>query len=1188
MSDQNFFEKIDTYKPPQGITYCLYGLGLVGDVWVGYLLSEDGGKEVSLESSWTNFWGEPRPRSSGTRGPPTRGPPNYRSGGCYLFCGEEPELNQGFTQKISNFLVDLKGLYGNYYRYIFWFMNPNSEKLNVQYIPFEGKSKDRGQVVDIKKTKDWIILRNIQFRLDKGVEITLDQNNPNYPEFQLTKPAGVNVRLYNEIGSSYFGEVAPKERSPLIRIPLTKAAPGAIRFDATLRADAEKNDFRAARVCLKYFCKDDSGDIRSQPYEVFAPLAKGTMVPFNVSLDPIHPLDRQRSKFTFAGTPPTFPSGFRLSLGHGVTLTPEAKRSGLVFSAEKTRPKIPGKPQEDSFYLAPSGDFAVGVEDPEKFAPAEGRPLPRLLCGLSGLETIGFHADDILTFVPDGPAFAPAFPIKDASLDDPDPAGAEPLLDGTFTTSWIRVNRPAGGEENFYFSQPEGAPLYAGGQAADPSGILGHLQRPSARLGRELAYPMVPYGLVAADGDGFKEDEIPNFELQILSPFRRGGILSGVKGGARSLSMGETTPAATPQGFISQVSADGWWDSLLIARNGEEALEFEGIDPALQAAFSTNQLFLVVTDPVAGWELESKDPAGSASGNTAFKNRISIGGWPFEINVGKGNSFNDYRNVLIFKFCDGTLAERAKNPKLWTDADEFSDPRSGGPEAVSQWLQEYIADAAGEKGDYFKHFNEIVNDGGWNGVLALKVDIDRDKFPPQLEALIGAIDDPEGFNVHHLGIDGSKVDGRAVDITTSSLFGLIYYSDPGYDGSGPVPPSPGADYDFRVLTMKVLFESSAIKDFESLAQLTINRIFGHPVTSTGDPDKLYNAILFNGSCQQHGGETVYVLDSVGDNSFYLDSSVLRKVEITKADFSTLGKNNGIVSSRFGLTGFLDFHVLKVGKGEETDEAGEEGWREGPVSFDVFSFGSGSEEGKGESRRGLSFSGLGLDMTYPASESQKKEFRFDPTKIAFSLEKSTPRDKSLFLEFGLAFEGFVIGGPDSKPSDGGFLQVKTSLRQAGLSGPWQGLAFRLNMGTPGELAGKVSLTSSLLLAWSGGGSEGYNVFIGIKLPGTGGGAKLFDLQGVLKLSIGDVRLYYVRDPEGKRESFLLTLTEIALKLLGIAKLPPGGATSFYLFGNSDPGARGCGLGWYAMYKKSKDSMMNDGTSSQGIGEGVRPI
>ena len=1156
MSDQDFFKKLFSIDGSH-----LYGHGAEGGVWIGYLLSQEGGPIVGLGASWTNFWGDKKKRMNG---------------GSYLFCGREPEKTGDFLAKLKDFLKNLNGVYRDYHRYVFWFSDPNSAGLMGQYIPIKKLSNDRGQVVDIKET-DWIKLRNIQFRLDQGVEITLDQKNA---ELQLTKPAGINVRLYNEIGSSYFGEVAPKERSPLICIPLTGAAPGAIRFDAALRADAVKNDFRAARVCLKYFCKDDSGDIRSQPYEVFAPLDKGTMVPFtvSVSLDPIHPLDRQRSKFTFAGTPPTFPTGFRLSLGHGVALTPEAERSGLVFSAEKTRPTIPGKPQEDSFYLSPSGDFTVGLEGPEKFAPAEGRPLPRLLCGLSGLETIGFHADDILTFVPDGPAFAPAFPIKDASLDDPDPAGEEPLLDGTFTTSWIRVNRPAGGEENFYFSQPEGAPLYAGGQAADPSGILGHLQRPSARLGRELAYPMVPYGLVAADGDGFKEDEIPNFELQIMSPFRRGGILSGVKGGARPLSVGETTPAATPQGFISQVSADGRWNSLLIARNEGKALEFEGIDPALQAAFSTNQLFLVVTDPAAV----------SGSDKTAFKNRISIGGWPFEINVGKGSSFNDYRNVLIFKFCDGTLAERARNPKLWTDADEFSDPRSGGAEAVSQWIQEYIADAAGKKGDYFKHFNEIVNYGGWNGVLALKVDIDRDKFPSQLEALIGAIDDPDGFNVHHLGIDGSKVDGRAVDITTSSLFGLIYYSDPGHDGSGPVPPSPGADYDFRVLTMKVLFESSAIKDFESLAQLTINRIFGHPVTSTGDPDKLYNAILFNGSCQQHGGETVYVLDSVGDNSFYLDSSVLRKVEITKADFSTLGNNNGIVSSRFGLTGFLDFHVLKVGKGEETDEAGEEGWREGPTSFDVFSFGSGSEDGKGEPRRGLSFSGLGLDMTYPTSESQKKDFRFDPTKIAFSLEKSTPRDKSLFLEFGLAFEGFVTGGPDSKPSDGGFLQVKTSLRQAGLSGPWQGLAFRLNMGTPGELAGKVSLTSSLLLAWSGGGSEGYNVFIGIKLPGTGGGAKLFDLQGFLKLSIGDVRLYYVRDPEGGRESFLLTLTEIALKLLGIAKLPPGGATSFYLFGNSDPGARGCGLGWYAMYKKSKDSMMNDATSPQGIGEGVRPI
>ena len=174
------------------------------------------------------------------------------------------------------------------------------------------------------------------------------------------------------------------------RLSLTGTRTGDISIDGDDLGRRKKNEFRAARVCLKYFCKDDSGDIRSQPYEVFAPLAKGTMVPFNVSLDPIHPLDRQRSKFTFAGTPPTFPSGFRLSLGHGVTLTPRAERSGLVFSADKTRPKIPGKPQEDSFYLAPSGDFAVGLEDPEKFAPAEGRPPSASSAAYRGLRRSAF------------------------------------------------------------------------------------------------------------------------------------------------------------------------------------------------------------------------------------------------------------------------------------------------------------------------------------------------------------------------------------------------------------------------------------------------------------------------------------------------------------------------------------------------------------------------------------------------------------------------------------------------------------------------------------------------------------------------------------------------------------------------------------------------------------------------------
>ena len=1191
MNDPEFFQKLAEYSGAY-----LYGHGLEGDVWLGYLLSEDGGPNLSLEKSWTDYWGLPRRGTSRARSRP-----NYRNGGCYLFCGEEPELNGNFMEKLKAFLVRLNGTYGDYYRYIFWFENPNSDDLKGQYIPIEKKpnSVDSGQVVDIKG-QGWIKLKNIQIRLDGGVEISLDSENV---QFLLQQLPGVYVKLYNAIGSIYFGEVAPNDDTPYVCIPLTGTAPGALKFDASLRVDAQNNEFETVRVGLKYFYKNEDEDICSQLYPVFG-LPTTNPILFRVSLDPMHPLDHVRSNFTFVGyggiLPPTFTTWFRLDLGHVVTLTPKPNESSLVFSADKTRLQDPPKPQDDTLYLTPSGDYVIGLEDPSKFHPTADRPFPQLLCGLSGLESISFHLNDVVTFCPDREAYAPAFPIKEATLDDPDPSESKPLLDKTYTTSWMKVTSPSKDEMNVYFSQPQGAPLYAKNDGADsPQSFLGHHQTPSAQLGEDTTYPLVPYASTAPhpdDEDGFSKDDIPNFEFHIISPFRRGQILfndEAEKAGYRTTTgenPSEPTPATTPQGLISYVRSDGSWSSLLLAKNLEkkEALQFEDLDPTLQKAFQTNQLFLVVTDPVAKWNLKSKIGADPDTDQVTFDNTISIGDWTFEINAGEENSFNDYRNVLIFKFCEGKLADRVKNPKKWTDADKFNDASIGGPEAVSQWLQDYIADAERQEGGYFTNFIDIINNEDWKGILALKVDIDLDQFPSQLEGLLSGID-LDRFNVHHLGIEGNKIDGEAVEIKeTSSMFGLIYYADPNYDGSGsPIPPTPGEDYDFRVLTLKVLFENSAIKDFESLAQLTINKIFDHQVTSTGDPKKLYNAILLNGSCQRHGDETVYVLDTVDDNSFYFDSNVLHKVEITKAQFNTMGKNKidggeggddrMEVSSRFEFTGYIDFEILKEGKGEELR------------NFDIFSF--GNDDGKDDPRKGLSFSGLGLNMTYPEDEPSKKEFTFDPSKIAFSLEKSTPRKASLFENFALVFEGFVNGTSETKPADGGFLQVGTALKQAGPSGSWQGFKFRLNMGTPGELAGKVSLTSSLLLAWSAGSqsdSDSYNVFIGIKLPGTGGGAKLLDLQGVLKLSIGDVWLAYVKDDTGEKEAFILTLTDIALKFLGIAKLPPGGSTSFYLFGDSAAKARGCGLGWYAMYKKSKDSMMNEGTSPQAIGEGVRTI
>ncbi|HII93824.1 MAG TPA: hypothetical protein HA262_17200 [Methanosarcina sp.] len=152
-------------------------------------------------------------------------------------------------------------------------------------------------------------------------------------------------------------------------------------------------------------------------------------------------------------------------------------------------------------------------------------------------------------------------------------------------------------------------------------------------------------------------------------------------------------------------------------------------------------------------------------------------------------------------------------------------------------------------------------------------------------------------------------------------------------------------------------------------------------------------------------------------------------------------------------------------------------------------------------------------------------------------------------------------------------ITENLRLSGVDQEtWYGLKFRLNLGTPGELAGKVGLNANLLLAWStlGGKDNDYKVEAGLHMPGASNGANLISLQNVLNLFFGSIKLIYAKEkaPSQKRR-FMLQLNDIALKFLGLMKIPPNGATMFYLFGNPASEGEANGLGWYAMYRKDKD-------------------
>jgi hypothetical protein len=83
-------------------------------------------------------------------------------------------------------------------------------------------------------------------------------------------------------------------------------------------------------------------------------------------------------------------------------------------------------------------------------------------------------------------------------------------------------------------------------------------------------------------------------------------------------------------------------------------------------------------------------------------------------------------------------------------------------------------------------------------------------------------------------------------------------------------------------------------------------------------------------------------------------------------------------------------------------------------------------------------------------------------------------------------------------------------------------------------------------------------------GSGG---TLSLQSVLKLGVGRVLLSRSAGPTPR---FLLTLSDIALKALGLLKLPPNGTANFLLFGAPTAGTDPGSLGWLALYNQDKRS------------------
>ncbi len=863
-------------------------------------------------------------------------------------------------------------------------------------------------------------------------------------------------------------------------------------------------------------------------------------------------------------------------------------------------------------YLTPAGDFALA----DSSGDSDGQPLD-LLPGLYGNEQLRLRAwqasgaCDRLRFVPGQPASAPVFPFPPADLNAPGLGQRKPRLDARFVTAWAAVLSGEQGQAA-YLAQPEGNPLYAPPRGAEAGSLplLPPLATPSpipqsSRDGALLLLPFAPYAGIGSGSGSTAIGALGAYESQILSQARKDRL--GAEGLPRLAAQrafrrarvqaaegeeAQTQQATTPQGLYAEIEttsaagAEALYQKVVIARSiaklparGSVDFGFASLEPELQDLFQTNQLMAVIVNPAKlGRPTPPLLPGQAAEGEPRFDRDVVIADWRMTAAVGESLNATAYSNILILKYCDGSLLERVRNPNKWVATDSFSlSTDSGADTAValtglSSYLQDYLEAgiASADAGDsLYADFARIVQDPQWQGFIVLAAEVDPSGFPDQIKGLVAGIDFSQ-FRAHHFGATASRVevDGSAVKMQTpSSLFGLIDYQLPAYranvaaGGSHDMPialPADG-DFGFQVLQLQTLFRNAALVDFRSHVQLTIDRLFLSPVQAAyGAIGRLpAQAVVLKGSYQRQGVTGVYVFERNATTRFQLASNALPSVAIQRVVFNTLSNGtepggDGIVRSRFLMSGALEFAVLSV---QLPDKSTRE--------TDLLSFGPLPGAAPTAPATGLAFSGLEVSMSSPVDAPNAVSFMFEASRLALDQGASQARPHSVFTDLALQVDGFIAGAEDKRPIDFGFLPVGVEPKLKPISGPWFGIAYKITLGSPGGLVSQAGFTSRLLLAWaptSLANDASTAVFTGLQLPGAAPGAKLFSIQGVLKLSI-DSLLLRREHVSAATPSFTLRLNNVGLSFLGIAKLPPGATINFFLFG--DPSGDGS-LGWYAAY------------------------
>jgi len=952
-------------------------------------------------------------------------------------------------------------------------------------------------------------------------------------------------------------------------IPFDGSGVGAFTAQLTIPATKEKDGpdpLQQLGVMLRYACPDrerPAGETRILSLPV---LRQGeTGIQADLAFDPLHPLLPERSHLNLAvaaGTAPNFASGLATPQGYAVSLTPRPAQQSLPagrLAFCKTPVLVPGADTDVEaycdYYLAPDGSFDITLKFPSGVEPAS---LPaQLMPGISGAEYVDLATGGILLFGAGKPAYAPlAAQETEDTLNSAGTTAHITVLPSTEKLSALK-----------YYAQPLQSPLFMGASDlcagfldfhAMPSGTL-----PSFPTAEGADIPLFPAGAYR----WIAEADIPlarELEAAVLAPSRRKLIPSATSEANVSRRLQDSTVplAVSPQGLIAELTRDGQaWAGLLVANmpaSKHQRLELTRVGPLFQKGLQSNQLFIVVSNVVNFFDQSSVGPDFAAD----------IEGWNFNLSPDSWRTATDSRTMMIFKFCNRTLADLAADGHAWGWREAAWDDNTGKSIALTQKdLVKYLADtkaladkaADPRKDPYAIFWNEVAINPLWNGILFINAPADFARMPEELRFLAAGLD-PAKFYAHHVGFSVTpfKPDASSGILPgQTAAFGLIDYREP-----QDLVASQTIPFGFKTLQLMVRFANAHLADFAAQAELMVNTLFLAPLTKRDAARG--NNLIMRGTYQRVGGLPSYSFVLDGENLFFAYASAMVSVEILSVRIETGAQTDsesarGINVTKFVLSGNQRFFQLPV--------------------FDLFSYGTDEPQDGAPATDGyLRFNGLTVVMAFHTDTPGSQTFSADEGAISFDPVNSIARAASLAANFPVVPQQLILSPNLAKegekpagqtPEDRGYTSIAAPMDQTPMVPSWCGLVFSLDLGTLGALSGSAGLTVTLLAAWSQGTGQGDPpVYLGLKLPNIPAIGGSLPLQGVLKLGFRSFEFNNYDAGEGK-VGYMLRLRRFALSVL-CWSFPPGNI-DVCLFG--EPGNPKGSLGWYAAY--------DDGKSASGL-------